>query len=329
MFLIKKLLHTLVVLLFLAAIRATSAPMDTTGLPITTRGVIHMDFDTGGRSPFAVTLGQYFLGTSGRNARDWQEILGFDLTQDVSGITCGLIPGSPAGSSPQGIFILRGNFSPAKVVATALRKGAKSKTIGKYAFIDVGSLPELVPFGKKRKILFAAINNRTLLLADEDSASAAVEALDGKTPSYKAAETPTTFAEKAGVPFLYVYLDKALFPSAKPDNMETLLPPDEVQIVLSDNGHNVAFRFAATYPLALDAQRAKARFQALLGLFRMAPSESRNASEKALEEKLSQLHAAAKLDGTDRKFNLSVNYPTSDAIWLLANAAPKPGAINL
>ena len=319
----KKLLPLLAVLLFMMAIRTPGAPMDTTGIPATAQGVLHLDLDAGRHSPFAVELGRRFLASSGRSTGDWQATLGFDPGHDVSGITIGLLPGSPASSTPQGVFILRGTFSPAKIIAAALQKEAKATTIGKYAFIDAGSLPGLIPFGKKGRILFAAIDSKTLLFADEATASAAVDALDGKTPSYHAPASLAVFARQAGTPFFYAHLDRALFPKPRADSMEALIPPDEVQIALGESSSNVVFRFTAAFPLAVDAQRAKARLQTQLGLFRMMLGNDGNSPQKTLAEKLSKLHAAAKITGTDRRFSLAVDFPADDAIWLLANAGKK------
>ena len=305
--------------LFLLACALPASAATIKGIPDFAGGMLHLDTYTG--SSFAAAVREHLLqGLPDPGAQEME--LGFVPARDVSDITMGILAPADGCGAPQGIILVRGQFSSAKILAAAAKKDAKPVNIDKRAFVDAGFLSTSLPFAQPGKILLGAADETTLLFADAAGANQSLAAFEDTGKSWVVPPSLTKFHEQVGNPFLFGRLEGKLFPKA-PAEQGDGAPPEWVQFALGDDGKTLRFSLEGNFPSQDDARKAEASIQTMLLYLKSSASNTAGADEKpdaakvARQERINKLYDATKFLLSGNNLKVTLEFPVAEAVALL------------
>jgi hypothetical protein len=330
--------HLLCAGTFLAfSFAAFAGALNTTGVPASAEGVLHIDFEAASKSQ----VGQ-ILKNSVELAlwEDSTNPLAFTVPfwKNASDITAAGIQNSKRKNGvPEFLAILRGNFSKKEFLAHTEKLKLKSITIGKRTFFEIPNSSYAFTLNEKRQLQKKEIPNPPYLVCQFDAntivvasnkkiATDAIAALSGETKSYAAPASLKAYGKRVGTPFVLLYLNEKVFPKrdpAQPKNAMDMTPPSpsHVFFALGEDAKNVKARLAATYATAADVQKTQALAQMAIEMARggLANPNGRDGKPdpKKAEEcaKMTKVLNALKIaTGEPNYFTLSLDYPAEEIV---------------
>jgi hypothetical protein len=347
--------HLLCAGTFLASsFAAFAGALNTTGIPASAAGVVHIDFEAASKSKIGQTAKDALnTGILGKVAKDEATLLE-DLKKELfaSGITLesladatiALIPRQKG--EPEPLVIVRGKFDPAKIAAAAKKEKLKTVVIGGRTFFEKPESEKILGgedgptsrFQKTPSTLFCALDSGTILAAtDKTAAAAALAALSGKAKSYTAPAPLPAYGKRVGTPFVLVYINGKSFPKQNPaqakDAMDMSPPnPAHVFFALGEDTKNVKVRLAMAYANATDVQKTQSFAQMMLGMAGMfassaGPDGKPDPKKAETAAKISKALSALKIATAEPNyFTVSFDYPVGEIVQAIKDAATKGNA---
>ncbi|MDR2982100.1 MAG: hypothetical protein LBV12_07630 [Puniceicoccales bacterium] len=312
---------------------AIAGPLSSKGIPAEAKGIVHVDFDAGSKSLVIQTLKQEsekaVAGeSSGKKAyEDFKKQVGFDPSKDINDVTLGLIP--KAGSDePQAAIVVRGKFSPDKMVAAAKAKSIATTAYGKYTLISASALKSAylpdesgMAADALEDLLCCPFDKSTILLGEKGTIEKAIDVYSGKSKPYAIPSTLTAYSKQVGSPIALAYVSGDLDKSEPDPNNPMQMPKmQNLYFALADDGKNVKARATSEYKDEAGAQQSQSMIQMVMGFMQMAASQTNGPDgkpdPKKVEDakKLTKLLSSLKLSAEGKNLNVGLDYPTAEAV---------------
>ena len=285
-----------------------AAPLDTRGIPLNPRGLVHLDLEGAREMQMLPTLEPLLDGVlavpagSHKDLVAWKMQAGLGFKHGVDDLTLAVFPAHPHRAGARFAAIIRGRFSPEKICLFAQsrkfpvhsRQGHAVLTLEQGAFVFIK-------------------DERTLLLADAApfSLPCVIAAHDNCSASF----TPPAQLEEAGahvgVPVLLAMLDGSLIPrrdlaKGTPGWPPNLPLPGRFFAALGARGGMARLRIEGTFASSKEAHEFHAYLQMLHSYWQKNSLEANpaNSGEAAARE--------ARMDAFLRRLLRKLNFVTID-----------------
>jgi len=340
-----------------SATQAFSAPIDPKGVPADAIGIVHFDVALAAKSALVPALKQLAQKQNKDSAQDlekWQKLTGIDPEKDIHGATIAFIKPADTGEPrprfagpalPTYATIIRGNFSPDKIISAA--KSAKElkatvATRGSLTIITIPPTKKPDPFADPdnppapeqpadaesndsesndsddpdNKPTYAAIVDKgTILLAPSlDTIDKIAATLAGKNKSYTLPDSLTAFGKKEGSPMLLGYMSGEASGSAA---MMMGDQPKNTFIFLGEKGAALRFHILAEFLSAKAAADSQKNLQGLLAMLPMMAMQARTPDQSASAKKAMDVLKSLKVTTDAANLSILFEHPVADLIELM------------
>jgi hypothetical protein len=339
---------TLTAAAFAAAITAIAAPLDPKGIPADAAGIIHVDFDICARTVIGAAIKQFSEKTlveknTGREDYErFKKQTGIDPEKDINDVTIGLF--KPAGGTriPSAIVVVRGTFTPEKIIAAAKENKCAVTTRGTLTLIDATNLasdvrgasgddseddesataaaaaaaaPAAVAAAPaKTQTAFAGIVDKNTILVAETAGivEKAAAALSGKAESYAPPAALATFGKQEGAPMLLAHFARGLANGGAASM--PILKAENILVAIGEKGSSLHARIYSEYATPEAARKTQAAVQMLIGVLQMGAASSESAGAVEQMQNLQRLIDSLKINLQGKTLDITADYPVAALI---------------
>jgi len=321
---------------------ASATPLDTRGIPAGAGGIIHLDYDLFAKSALNASAKKFsekaFASQGVGDIGDFQKQTGVNPDADIRAVTIGLFkPSADKPGEPQTIVVIRGNFTPAKLVDYAKQLHCPVTTRGGMTVIsspekkaaddsaaddngddddNARGMAGMIRMGRPGQTFFAGIvDNSTILVAGSlDILDKSAASLSGG--GYSPPASFSSFCRREGTPWLSGCIDKELTGGAAAG----MMPAGDVkniQFSIAETGSRLRARALSEYGSAGGATQAKNMFQGLLGFLQMGASQAKTPEAAAQAKKMKLLVDSLKMTQDGASLDLTLDLSAADAAELM------------
>ena len=302
----------------LLTVPAISAPLDTKGIPADAIGVIYVDADAMNKSKFGKELEKIKKEAPKKEEQEalekFQKQIGFDPEKDLRSVTIGLLKSAEPMSPPTAVAVMRGSFSPDKIVAAAKENNLPVTTQDKLTVIDLGTLGDALNFGGEKIAAVAAIvDANTILLAPDakfiDKAAAALTGASFAPPAALEA-----FLKQEGTLMILGSIGGNIveMPAGAAVGM-----PEAMQLAFSEKGANLRLRLSLDFANPKAAAEALQSTQGMIGMLPMIMSQDQSPEGAAKAKAAKSFTDRIKFNQKDKNLDVLLEYPSADLLDLI------------
>lgn len=307
-------------------ITGSAAPLDTKGIPADAQGLVHIDMDLCAKSVFGIAMARLAARTPAgppdaaapSEYEQFKKQTGINPETDIRSVTIGLLKPAADARTPDAIAILRGAFSPAKIIAAARENKCAVTTEGALTLINVSSLSSDGENGTdKKQAVFAGLVGSDTALFSESAGGirTAAAALSGNKKSYA---PPAALAAAAGgktPPMIVAYFDAALAGDAAAGM--PLSKAANALITIIEKGSNLQMRIYSEYTSPEAARKTQAAVQMMIGFLQMGAAGSGAPDAEANAQSLQRLIDSLKMTQNGKTLEIAAEYPVADMVaWM-------------
>ncbi|MDR1009651.1 MAG: hypothetical protein LBM04_00710 [Opitutaceae bacterium] len=315
------------------AATAIAAPLDSKGIPADADGIIHVDLELCAKTAIGAAIKQFSEKTlveknTGREDYErFKKQTGIDPEKDISGVTIGLFKPDGGTRMPSAIAVVRGTFSPDKIIAAAKENKCAVTTRGALTLIDATTLAaasrgavgddsenDEPAAPAKTQTAFAGIVDKNTILVAETAAivEKAAATLSGDAGSYAPPAVLDTFGKQEGAPMLLACFTRGLANDAA--SSMPILKAENILVALSEKGSSLRARIYSEYATPEAARKTRAAVQMLIGVLQMGAASSDSAEAAEQMQNLQRLIDSLKINLHDKSLDITADYPVAALI---------------
>ena len=292
---------------------AGGGAIDTRGIPVDAQGIIYADYAQGTKSVFFTAL---WRQTGQKDYEGFKTQYGFDPVTDISTVIIGLAKPAYA-SAPLALFgVIRGKFSPEKIVTGAKQDNARVTTEGKYTVID--DVIRGIPNQPSEKMTLCIIDSSTLLFAQTKADLAKIiAAYTGQAKSYAAPDAFDKLRKRTETPLILGYLGHDITPDASDNGMMTIPKSDSIYFSLAEDRRNLLARVCLDFASPDDARQLQGAVQMFTGLMQLGGAAAifgGSGSQAAQAQMLQKLLSALQVNLNGNTLDMSFSLPVTDIL---------------
>lgn len=311
------------------SIAAPAAPLDPKGIPADARGIVHIDLELGAKTKLGdacAGLSEKALLKTDARSKDYDDFkkqTGIDPARDIGGVTIGFLKNDDDPEPPVMVAVVRGQFSPDKIIAAAGKNGCAISRSGAVTLIDVSSLATWMNravantnanAASETFAAFAGIVNAGAIILAETAADIerAAGALAGATPSYAPPAALDALAKRTGAPLVLAHIDGSLVKNAGP---ETPMPKTEdLFLSLVEKGDDLGARIISEYATPEAARKAQATIRMLIGLSQLGTAVSDSPEAVLQMQNLQRLIDGLRMNVNGKTLTVTATLPVADIV---------------
>lgn len=309
------------------SIAAHAAPLDPKGIPADAQGIVHIDLELGVKTKLGdalVPLSEKALlknEAQRKDCDDFKNQTGIDPAKDIGGVTIGLLKNEDGSETPATVAVVRGQFSPDKIIAAAEKNGCAVSKSGAVTLIDVSSLARWINGAiantnaeSELTATFAGIVNADAIVLAETAVDIerAAGALAGKTPSYAPPAALGALAGQAGAPLILAHIDGSLVKNAGPEN--PMPKTEDLFLSLAEKGDDLGARIISEYATPEAARKAQATIRMLIGFSQLGAAVSDSPEAVLQMQNLQRLIDGLRMNVKGKTLTLTATFPVADIV---------------
>lgn len=316
-----------------SAATAPAAPLDSKGIPADAEGIIHIDLDLCAKTAIGAAIKQFseknlVEKNSGKeNYERFKKQTGIDPEKDISSVTVGLFKPANGSSAPSAVAVVRGAFSPGKIIAAAKENNCTATTRGALTLIDLSGLASASPRtpgddpeddesdepAKAQAVFAGIVDKNTILLAETaDIVEKAAATFSGNAGSYAPPATLDTFGKQEGASLILAYFGGGLAKGG--DASMPMTKAENILVALCEKGANLRARVYSEYSSPEAARKTQAAVQMLIGLMQMGAANSQSPEAEARIQNVQRLIDSLKMNLVGKSLDITADYPVAGLI---------------